>query len=482
MKNAEIKLTGFIAEHNVPLRISDHLVLVLKYIFHDSQIAQNITLGRTKTTAITKHVIGDCYSESLTEILKRKKFSVLIDESTDIGNVKTLCVVVRFFDEGPRKIQTRFWKLVQLFSNTDDHRHAREGATAERLYAEMMKSFTDAGVPLENIVGFGSDGCNTMMGKHNSVSSRLKSDLPGITVQRCVCHSLHLCASEACRQLPRRCEDLARNIYGYFKNSAKRIAQLREFQDFCHVEPHKMLKPSQTRWLSLNDVVKCVSAQWDTLHLFYTDQWLEARLTAAETIFHSLNDQSLRLFYYFLEWVLPKFTDLNQYFQSEKVVITSLRSKACEIYKDLLLTFMDRDHVMRTPLKDIDINNGPKIALSSMYLGIKVMHHVQQAKIAPANLTDFYVRCQNFLQVACGEIKKRFDFDDALLTCLVCLSPATATDANARVEHPSLLPLMEQVPRLINMSDTDRLQVIDDQWRRLPLMALSEDRKEMDID
>ncbi len=100
------------AEHNVPLRISDHLVLVLKDIFHDSQIAQNITLGRTKTTAITKHVIGDCYSESLTEILKRKKFSVLIDESTDIGNVKTLCVVVRFLDEGPRKIQTRFWKLV----------------------------------------------------------------------------------------------------------------------------------------------------------------------------------------------------------------------------------------------------------------------------------------------------------------------------------------------------------------------------------
>ncbi len=136
------------AEHNVPLRI-------LKYIFHDSQIAQNITLGRTKTTAITKHVIGDCYSESLTEILKRKKFSVLIDESTDIGNVKTVCVVVHFFDEGPRKIQTRFWKLVQLFSNTDDHRHAREGATAERLYAEMMKSFTDAGVPLKILWGSG---------------------------------------------------------------------------------------------------------------------------------------------------------------------------------------------------------------------------------------------------------------------------------------------------------------------------------------
>ncbi|ROK84992.1 hypothetical protein DPX16_0682 [Anabarilius grahami] len=110
------------------------------------------------------------------------------------------------------------------------------------------------------------------------------------------------------------------------------------------------------------------------------------------------------------------------------------------------------------------------------------MQHVQQAKIPAATLTDFHVRCQNFLRVACGGIKKRFEFDDALLTQITCLSPATATDAKARAEHPSLLPLMQQVPRLIDMADADRLQAIDDQWRRLPLLALSEDTKAMDVD
>lgn len=198
----------------------------------------------------------------------------------------------------------------------------------------MMKSFTEAGVPIQNIVGFGSDGCSTMMGQH----SRLRNDLPGITIHRCICHSLQLCASEACKQLPRQCEDLARDIYGYFKNSAKRDAEL---QDFCHVEPHKILEPSpQTRWLSLTEVVKRISAQWEAIRLFFTDQWIDARLNAAQNICHALNNESLRLYYYFLEWALPKFTDLNQYFQSEGVVITSLRSKMCETYKDLLLTFM----------------------------------------------------------------------------------------------------------------------------------------------
>lgn len=51
VKNAEIKLTGFMAEHNIALRTSDHLVGVLKDIFNNSKTAQHMCLGRTKTTA-----------------------------------------------------------------------------------------------------------------------------------------------------------------------------------------------------------------------------------------------------------------------------------------------------------------------------------------------------------------------------------------------------------------------------------------------
>lgn len=46
-------------------------------------------------------------------------------------------------------------------------------------------------MPLENIVGFASDECNTMYGHKNSVTSRLKNHLPGIILQKCICHSLH---------------------------------------------------------------------------------------------------------------------------------------------------------------------------------------------------------------------------------------------------------------------------------------------------
>ncbi|KAJ8381342.1 hypothetical protein SKAU_G00021200 [Synaphobranchus kaupii] len=358
------------------------------------------------------------------------------------------------------------------------------GGFAERLYTEMIKSFTDANVPLKNIVGFASDGCNTMMGKNNSVSSRLKNDLPGITVQRCICHSLHLCASAACKQLPRMCEDLARDVYGYFKNSAKRVAQLKEFQEFCHVEPHKLLKPSQTHWLSLHQVVKRMCTQWDALRLFFTDQWLEARLNAAENIFNALNNESLRLYFYFLDWVLPKFTGLNKHFQSEKVVITTLRNKMCETYKDLLLSFMDRDYVLHNNIARIDPTDTARtLPLNAMYLGVSVMQRLNTTQqLPPAAVTDFRMRCQMFVKVACQEIQKRFNFDDPILTQIECLSPAIAIDAHSRALYPSLFPLMQTVPRILDMNDTDRVQAIDDEWRKMPLMNLPASSKEMDVD
>ena len=83
-----------------------------------------------------------------------------------------------------------------------------------------MESFTSYQVfATKNIVGFAADGANVMMGDHNSMKSRLIEDCPGIFILKCICHSLHLCASEACKALPSRCEELARAIYNYFKVS-----------------------------------------------------------------------------------------------------------------------------------------------------------------------------------------------------------------------------------------------------------------------
>lgn len=53
-----------------------------------------------------------------------------------------------------------------------------------------------------------------------------------------------------------------------------------------------------------------------------------------------------------------------------------------------------------------------------MYLGVRVMNQLDKSRISATdpNLLDFQQRCQNFLIIACEEIKKRYDFNNPVLT------------------------------------------------------------------
>ncbi|GBP45172.1 Zinc finger protein 862 [Eumeta japonica] len=196
----------------------------------------------------------------------------MTDEMTDVSTVKTACVVVRYFDQDAQKICSTFWELYKVFKQTSDTDDTSiPTANAENLYRALIDSLTNRNVPLTNMIGFGSDGCNVMMGDNDSVKTRFIRDFPGIIITKCVCHSAHLCASEACKQLPESVEQLARDIYNFFKHSDKRQFDFRNFQSFAAVEPHKILKPSQTRWLSLLSVVERILEQWEALRLFFID-------------------------------------------------------------------------------------------------------------------------------------------------------------------------------------------------------------------
>lgn len=106
------------------------------------------------------------------------------------------------------------------------------------------------------------------------------------------------------------CEDLARNVYNHLKSSAKRQSNLMMFQKYLELKPHKILHPSQTRWLSLVAVVERLLEQWEALKLYFNDTYLSEKLIITEHIFHALHDPFIKLYYLFLEWALPKFTRL----------------------------------------------------------------------------------------------------------------------------------------------------------------------------
>ena len=54
---AEVKFSGFIAEHNLPFAEADHLAKLIKVSFPDSKVANSYTVGKTKTTCILNWTI-----------------------------------------------------------------------------------------------------------------------------------------------------------------------------------------------------------------------------------------------------------------------------------------------------------------------------------------------------------------------------------------------------------------------------------------
>lgn len=65
----------------------------------DSKIAKRLKCPRTKSTQITNTILMDEGIEDVSKSLRKCRFSIIIDETTDISTKKCLAVLVRYFDE-----------------------------------------------------------------------------------------------------------------------------------------------------------------------------------------------------------------------------------------------------------------------------------------------------------------------------------------------------------------------------------------------
>nr|XP_018896353.1 PREDICTED: uncharacterized protein LOC109030052 [Bemisia tabaci] len=139
-------------------------------MFPDSEIAAKFQCRRTKTTAIVRNVIGAASREELNEMLRVKKFALIIDKSTDQGSTMNLSLSVRYFDPKRRDARDRFFDMKEMVKGD-----------AINLYNAIKKSFDENNIPYKsNIVGFAADCTNVMHGRKNSVEALFLIDCPDL--------------------------------------------------------------------------------------------------------------------------------------------------------------------------------------------------------------------------------------------------------------------------------------------------------------
>jgi len=82
----------------------------------EPEALNKITCHRTKTTALINNVVGATGFETVINLIKIHKFSLLVDESTDVSSIKHLALVVRINYEW--KVKDYFLQLIPLHSAT----------------------------------------------------------------------------------------------------------------------------------------------------------------------------------------------------------------------------------------------------------------------------------------------------------------------------------------------------------------------------
>ena len=69
--------------------------------------------------------------------------------------------------------------------------------------------------------------------------------------------------------MPSYVADLTGNLFWWFHHSAKRISELKHFQEWLEVEGHMILKKVDTIWLSLEACVNRIIEQYDPLVSYF---------------------------------------------------------------------------------------------------------------------------------------------------------------------------------------------------------------------
>lgn len=111
VKEAEIRIASMFSEHNIAFQVADHFIQVIKKSFIDSEIAKNLKLNRTKCTGIIKNVLTTVESDESINNFKNVKFSVLVDENTDITDHKFMCTLVRYISPLNGLIRTELLEI-----------------------------------------------------------------------------------------------------------------------------------------------------------------------------------------------------------------------------------------------------------------------------------------------------------------------------------------------------------------------------------
>lgn len=472
-KMTEIKLCMHVAAHN-SIKNIDHLSELLKECGKGSDL-EKLRLHRTKTSKIILKVISPAMFKEMIEDIGNEPFSIILEESTDVSDIKYMAYCIRYFSKRLNTFVVDFLGFSEIFE-----------ATAEKLYEHFMEFMSETGLNYKNMIGIGTDGANNLCGKSHSLYTLLKEKIPHLQLIKCVCHSLNLCASNASDELPCRVEFLLRETRTWFSHSPLRQMRYSKMYQLINAgkQPPKLIQLSSTRWLAWSEAVSTNIKQWLELkqHFQLASKTQDDKCYTARMLANMYEDDSNLLYLLFLDGILKDVTNLNLAFQKTNADITKLYADLYMLLMSLvrriikpsylkhqrtssILHQADIDDVARVLEKVHQDFENALLPLESVNFGHRFESYAAKKTISQTSLKVVQERCVAYTIRLCNELVKRLPYNLPTVESLRYLTPEMCLN--------QLNTSYRNLPWELAGKDLDR-DAIESQFRRLQTLRICE--------
>ena len=464
---AEVKVAGFLAEHNLPFATADHLGPLFKSIFPDSKIAKGYSCGKTKASCILNRAIVPDLRNNLVEQMRNSCFSIATDGSNDQGLTKMNPVTVRLFDINQHKVVTKFYDMC-----------ASSSSTAVGIFNAINNSMEKNMVSWDKCVSLGVDNTSVNVGKHNSVIVEARKKNKDIILMGCPCHIAHNTASKATKSFVNvvkefDVEQLLVDVYFHFDYSSKRKNLLVQYCDFCDQQYSKIIKFHSVRWLGLSSCIERVLKLFPSLKSYFLslppDRQEDAD-TRNNRLIHAFQNPLLEIYLLFLSASIQPLITLNLLLQRTDPLIHILHDALFSCSSILLSRFAQpelvrqyqRGEISKVRIKESVKHSENILPNESLFVGFfvrsKVKSLLEEGDITEAQVAMFYRGCLEFHRTAFIYAIDNFPIDDEFLKHARFLN-----FYEQKCSFESVVYVTEKLKKYINFN-TDQLNELEQEF------------------
>lgn len=200
---------------------------------------------------IQNEIISICGDIIKSKIVQRVNvaecFSVLADETTDIGRIEQMSVCLRYYDQVDKKIREDFLEFTPAVD-----------LTGKGLATLILGSLQKNSINCQFLVGQGYDGASAMSGHLHGAQEYIRKDFPMALYVHCSAHSLNLALANA-SSLPsiKNCIGTIQTVGTFFRSSAQRSEVLRTtiIETFPDTRHSTLVALCETRWVYKHESV-----------------------------------------------------------------------------------------------------------------------------------------------------------------------------------------------------------------------------------